>query len=41
MKDFFKPITLVILDGWGLSEKTNGNAIMAAKLPTIDKLNQF
>nr|YP_010196719.1 phosphoglycerate mutase [Gracilaria cliftonii]UAD84523.1 phosphoglycerate mutase [Gracilaria cliftonii] len=33
-----KPIILTILDGWGYSEKTDGNAIQIAKTPTIDKL---
>lgn len=37
----FKPVVLVILDGWGISEKQPGNAISAAKLPTIEKLNAF
>nr|QCI06989.1 Phosphoglycerate mutase [Haraldiophyllum bonnemaisonii] len=32
------PIILTILDGWGYSEKTKGNAIKLAKTPTIDKL---
>ncbi|MCX6761577.1 MAG: 2,3-bisphosphoglycerate-independent phosphoglycerate mutase [Candidatus Moranbacteria bacterium] len=41
MKTNFKPIVLVVLDGWGISDKQNGNAIAAAKLPTINKLNQF
>lgn len=33
-----KPITLLILDGWGYSEETKGNAIHAAKTPNFDKL---
>ncbi len=41
MKNTMKPIVLVVLDGWGISDKQKGNAIAAAKLPTIDKLNQF
>jgi len=41
MKQPFKPIVLVVLDGWGLSDKQKGNAIAAAKLPTIDKFNRF
>nr|YP_010937625.1 phosphoglycerate mutase [Palisada intermedia]WKW95628.1 phosphoglycerate mutase [Palisada intermedia] len=32
------PIILIILDGWGYSEKITGNAIKLAKTPTIDKL---
>nr|YP_009397181.1 phosphoglycerate mutase [Thuretia quercifolia]ARW66367.1 phosphoglycerate mutase [Thuretia quercifolia] len=34
------PIILAILDGWGHSEKTKGNAIKLANTPTIDKLWQ-
>jgi len=37
----YKPVVLIILDGWGLSENLRGNAILEAKLPTIDKLNTF
>jgi 2,3-bisphosphoglycerate-independent phosphoglycerate mutase len=37
----YKPVVLIVLDGWGLSENTRGNAILEAKLPTIDKLNKF
>nr|YP_009393669.1 phosphoglycerate mutase [Caloglossa beccarii]ARW62231.1 phosphoglycerate mutase [Caloglossa beccarii] len=32
------PIILTILDGWGYSEETRGNAIKLANTPTIDKL---
>lgn len=32
------PIVLIILDGWGYSEKLEGNAIKLAKTPHIDKL---
>ncbi|MCK4608781.1 MAG: 2,3-bisphosphoglycerate-independent phosphoglycerate mutase [Gammaproteobacteria bacterium] len=35
-----KPIMLMILDGWGYSEETAGNAIAAAKTPNFDKLWQ-
>nr|YP_010199137.1 phosphoglycerate mutase [Crassiphycus usneoides]UAD88586.1 phosphoglycerate mutase [Crassiphycus usneoides] len=35
-----KPIILTILDGWGYSEDTNGNAIKLADTPTMDKLWQ-
>jgi 2,3-bisphosphoglycerate-independent phosphoglycerate mutase len=41
MPNIFKPLVLVILDGWGLSDKQKGNALASAKLPTISKLNQF
>lgn len=33
-----KPVVLVILDGWGVAPKSEGNAIALAKTPTIDKL---
>lgn len=31
-----KPICLIILDGWGLSSRTEGNAIRLAKTPNMD-----
>lgn len=37
----YKPVVLIVLDGWGISENLRGNAIAEAKLPTIDKLNKF
>ena len=33
-----KPTVLMILDGYGLNEKTDGNAIAMAKTPVMDKL---
>jgi len=33
-----KPVTLLILDGWGIGPKTAGNAIELAKTPTMDYL---
>ena len=33
-----KPTVLMILDGYGLNEKTEGNAIAMAKTPVMDKL---
>lgn len=36
-----KPVVLVVLDGWGMSSNTQGNAIKLAHLPTIEKLNKF
>jgi 2,3-bisphosphoglycerate-independent phosphoglycerate mutase len=33
-----KPLILTILDGWGFSPTTEGNAIAAARKPTYDKL---
>jgi 2,3-bisphosphoglycerate-independent phosphoglycerate mutase len=35
-----KPIALIILDGYGLREETDGNAVKLANTPTIDKLLQ-
>ncbi len=31
-------IVLIILDGWGISEKVEGNAIRQARTPNYDKL---
>ena len=33
-----KPTVLMILDGFGLNEKTEGNAVAQAKTPVIDGL---
>jgi len=33
-----KPVVLCILDGWGLSETTEGNAPVLAETPTFDRL---
>lgn len=33
-----KPVVLMILDGYGLNEKTKGNAVAEANTPVIDKL---
>ncbi len=35
-----KPVVLVVLDGWGLSSATQGNAIREAHAPTFDTLNK-
>ena len=32
------PKVLLILDGYGLNEKTEGNAVAQAKTPVMDKL---
>ncbi|MGB2790956.1 MAG: 2,3-bisphosphoglycerate-independent phosphoglycerate mutase [Candidatus Moraniibacteriota bacterium] len=37
----YRPLVLVVLDGWGLSSSTQGNPIREATLPTIDKLNKY
>ncbi len=33
-----KPTVLMILDGYGLNEKVDGNAVAEAKTPVMDKL---
>lgn len=35
-KKTYKPVVLIILDGWGINPSLEGNAIKAAKLPTFD-----
>ena len=35
-----KPVVLLILDGYGLNEKTEGNAVALAKTPVMDGLMQ-
>ncbi|MFO7807679.1 MAG: 2,3-bisphosphoglycerate-independent phosphoglycerate mutase [Candidatus Moraniibacteriota bacterium] len=35
------PLVLCILDGWGEWDEQKGNAIARAKLPTIEKLDQY
>lgn len=37
----YKPIVLIILDGWGLSNNTQGNVLKTTLLPTFEKLNNF
>lgn len=37
----FKPTVLVILDGWGIGKNKRGNALLSAKLPVFEKLNNF
>ena len=31
-----KPVVLIIRDGWGLNDKTEGNAVLAAHTPNMD-----
>ncbi len=38
IKNKIRPVVLVILDGWGLSDKPENNAIFAADTPVWDKL---
>ena len=37
----FRPVFLIVLDGWGLSNTLVGNPIREATLPTFDKLNRY
>lgn len=37
----YKPLVLIVLDGWGLSNSIQGNPIREATLPTFEKLNRF
>jgi 2,3-bisphosphoglycerate-independent phosphoglycerate mutase len=37
----YRPLVLVVLDGWGLSNSTEGNPIREATLPTFDTLNRY
>ena len=36
-----KPICLIILDGWGITDKSEGNAITLAKTPNMSKFREF
>ena len=35
-----KPVALIILDGWGLSESCENNAVCQARTPHLDGLIQ-
>jgi 2,3-bisphosphoglycerate-independent phosphoglycerate mutase len=35
----YKPVVLVVLDGWGISNNSRGNVLKEINLPTIEKLN--
>ncbi|MFN9263393.1 MAG: 2,3-bisphosphoglycerate-independent phosphoglycerate mutase, partial [Acidobacteriota bacterium] len=35
-----RPVVLTILDGWGYSPETRGNAVYLAKTPTFDMLQR-
>lgn len=37
----YRPVVLIILDGWGENNSLQGNAIRGAKIPTIDKLTAY
>ncbi len=36
LKSFHKPLCLIVLDGWGIAEKSSGNAIEIADTPNMD-----
>lgn len=36
LKSFNKPLCLIVLDGWGIAEKSSGNAIEIAHTPNMD-----
>ena len=37
----YKPIVLIVLDGWGISNSVSGNPIREAALPTFEKISRF
>lgn len=37
----YKPVVLVVLDGWGISNNVQGNPIREATLPTFEKFSRF
>ena len=37
----YKPVILIVLDGWGISNNVQGNPIREAVLPTFEKFNRF
>lgn len=37
----YRPIVVVVLDGWGISNNSKGNVLKETRLPTIEKLDQF
>lgn len=37
----YRPVVLIVLDGWGISDNSKGNVLKETKLPTIEKLEQF
>ena len=37
----YRPVVLIVLDGWGLSNTVQGNPIREATLPTFDALNRY
>ena len=41
MASKYKPVVLVVLDGWGEWQTKKGNPVFKSKLPVYDKLNQY
>jgi 2,3-bisphosphoglycerate-independent phosphoglycerate mutase len=37
----YRPIIVVVLDGWGISNNSKGNVLKETNLPTIEKLDHF
>ena len=37
----YRPVVLIVLDGWGETMEQSGNPFLKTKLPTIEKLNKF
>ena len=37
----YKPVVLVVLDGWGISNNSKGNVLKETELPTIEKLDKY
>ena len=37
----YKPVVLIVLDGWGETMEKTGNPFLETKLPTVEKLNKF
>ncbi|MEI7620919.1 MAG: 2,3-bisphosphoglycerate-independent phosphoglycerate mutase [Candidatus Moraniibacteriota bacterium] len=37
----YKPVVLVVLDGWGISNNSQENVLKETHLPTIEKLDRF
>jgi len=37
----YKPVVLIVLDGWGETMEKTGNPFLETKLPTIEKLNNY
>jgi len=37
----YRPVVLIVLDGWGENSSIHGNAIRKAKIPTMEKLNAY